>query len=270
MQEIFYRKRVADYIAKPELEVIGKVDRLDPKEQWHIGFPEVETKVDKLWTLKFKHGGKSLGSLTKENPEIILKVFQGLAGVIEGLDIMNRNGIYHRDIKVNNILYNEQGVVRIIDFGIAIIGLPSSPMDEIFAHIYPVWPFETQLVSGNSGVYTTSIYGAYIDHSYFKIIQSMHRLDPSECRDNAVNLKRRFPDGIKLHQEIIKHIDVYSLGVTLSHLLSDSNIIQALSIKQYHSIRDLARKMVEPYTSERISLSNALEEYRKICWSAPT
>ena len=261
---MYYRKRIVDYIAKPELEALKVVDALDPDDQWHVGHAEVETKVDALWTLKFKYSGKSLDHLRKEPPAIIVAVLKGISNIIYGLALLHSKHFYHRDIKTNNILYDEHGVVRLIDFGIAITSLPTLPVDELYTHIYPVWPFETQLVSGNTGLYTTCIYGAYVDSGYYKMLQSLHGLDPSECRDNAVHLKRMFPDQVVLHQEITKGIDVYSLGVTLSHLISDSCICRALSTTQYNSIKQLSRKMIEPYTRTRIGLDILLKEYQEI------
>jgi serine/threonine protein kinase len=261
---MYYRKRLVDHLAKSELRAIKVVDQLDPEEQWHIGHPEIETKAETLWTLKFKYGGKSFVHLRGESPSMILLALKGMSNIMNGILVMHQHNFYHRDIKISNMLYDEQGTVRLIDFGIAITELPSTGIDDLFAHIYPVWPFETQLVSGNTGVYTTNIYGAYVDTSYYKSLQSLHSLDPSECRDNAVHLKRLFPDQVALHQEITKGIDVYSLGVTLSHLISDSSITRVLSTSQYNSIKRLSRKMVEPYTNHRISLTEAMKEYQGI------
>jgi serine/threonine protein kinase len=39
--------------------------------------------------------------------------------VVEGLNYCHSKGIVHRDMKLDNLLFDEQGVVKICDFGVS-------------------------------------------------------------------------------------------------------------------------------------------------------
>ena len=64
--------------------------------------------------------GKTLQEVLDENPVLPNTVTIALAlQILRGIQCAHQNGIYHRDIKPSNILINNDGIVRITDFGIA-------------------------------------------------------------------------------------------------------------------------------------------------------
>lgn len=64
--------------------------------------------------------GKTLREMLREGrkiqPERSLEI---TGGVLEALDYSHRAGIVHRDIKPGNVMLNQYGVVKVMDFGIA-------------------------------------------------------------------------------------------------------------------------------------------------------
>lgn len=58
--------------------------------------------------------GKSINEYLYENPDKVLDIFNQ---TIEGFKYLEENNILHRDIRPENILVSEKGIVKIIDFG---------------------------------------------------------------------------------------------------------------------------------------------------------
>ncbi|WP_445725596.1 protein kinase family protein [Flavobacterium sp.] len=58
--------------------------------------------------------GKSINEYLYENPDKVLDIFNQ---TIEGFKYLEENNILHRDIRPENILVSENGIVKIIDFG---------------------------------------------------------------------------------------------------------------------------------------------------------
>jgi serine/threonine-protein kinase len=63
--------------------------------------------------------GNSLKELIKEETFIIEEVLSTAIQVAEGLNAAHKKGIVHRDIKSDNIMLTAEGLVKIMDFGLA-------------------------------------------------------------------------------------------------------------------------------------------------------
>lgn len=65
-----------------------------------------------------------------KNREIIIKsadIKSWLKMLVEGVTFCHDRRILHRDLKPNNLLLNENGILKIADFGLARFSIPSSP-----------------------------------------------------------------------------------------------------------------------------------------------
>jgi len=66
--------------------------------------------------------GRHVGALLEESEHGYLKIFQALRiarEVVRGLVKAHEAGIIHRDLKPENVMYGEDQVVKILDFGVA-------------------------------------------------------------------------------------------------------------------------------------------------------
>jgi serine/threonine-protein kinase len=64
--------------------------------------------------------GRTLRDLLHSNEQIsINRALQITAGILDALEYSHRKGIIHRDIKPGNVMIAEDGVIKVMDFGIA-------------------------------------------------------------------------------------------------------------------------------------------------------
>lgn len=63
--------------------------------------------------------GRSLRDWMSQGPIPPPQVFAVIHGVLQALDYAHRHSIVHRDMKPENVLISEEGIVKVADFGIA-------------------------------------------------------------------------------------------------------------------------------------------------------
>ncbi|HLL73292.1 MAG TPA: tetratricopeptide repeat protein [Pyrinomonadaceae bacterium] len=63
--------------------------------------------------------GRELGDLMRDGELSIARAIEIIADVAEALCEAHRRGIVHRDVKPSNVIINERGVVKVLDFGLA-------------------------------------------------------------------------------------------------------------------------------------------------------
>lgn len=264
-----HRKRVTEPYAILEVNALQIAYDIDPEGQYHINgtVETVEKRCDKdsLWTIKFPYGGKDLTKLHREKPEVIVKVLKNLPDLMMGISVFHNNNMYHRDLKLNNIVYDAACHVRLIDFGIATSISDDDHVDKIYENIYALWPFETLMISGQKDIFNDNIYGDYISDNYYAKLNKIHHIDATEYKHNVITLRRAFRNRPHdLYSTVVKGIDVYSMGVSLSHLLTDQPVAEILGQSKQKQLLKLCRCMIEPYTKERISMSSAAHEMTRV------
>src|SRR6202047_3792501 len=77
--------------------------------------------------------GKTLRELLGSGPLPMRKAIEIAAQVAEGLTKAHEAGIAHRDLKPENLMISHDGLVKILDFGLAKLGLPSGEEPDIGA-----------------------------------------------------------------------------------------------------------------------------------------
>ncbi|KAI0030720.1 hypothetical protein K488DRAFT_53668 [Vararia minispora EC-137] len=119
--------RKADMIAKNQVTNV-KAERMILMKQAESSFVAklyftFQSKENLYLVMEYLNGGdcaaliKSLGMLPEEWTK------QYIAEVVLGLESLHQRGITHRDLKPDNLLINQQGHLKLTDFGLSKIGL---------------------------------------------------------------------------------------------------------------------------------------------------
>jgi eukaryotic-like serine/threonine-protein kinase len=106
LEQAKHEYRVAQMVNHPNLI---KVYTLETVRDWLF-------RPRKLHLLIEYVNGKTLDTLPRLSVPRLVQIF---AKVAAGLSHMHRRGVYHADLKPNNILLSKAGDVKIIDFGLA-------------------------------------------------------------------------------------------------------------------------------------------------------
>lgn len=140
-------------------------------------------------------------------PRVPLKLFQAfdyLRQITEGLDTTYKKGVVHRDIKPQNILINRKGVVKIVDFGLALADAPTlTDSKDFMGTAYYVSPEQidhAHSVDIRSDIYSLTVMffemiigkPPYIGNSLMDIVsQHKNAPIPSVC-----SIRRELPEAI--------------------------------------------------------------------------
>ena len=98
-----------------EARLISKLDHPNIAHIYAIGNPDEIL----YFAMEFIDGDTLADLITKHNNLYTLRGLDYLITVCETLDFVRQKSIIHRDIKPDNILINDKGVLKIVDFGVA-------------------------------------------------------------------------------------------------------------------------------------------------------
>lgn len=124
--------------------------------------------------------GKTIGELMRERELSLEEILDCVEQTASALAVAHAAGIVHRDIKPENIMRRHDGLLKILDFGIAKLLEPRTP-DFLHETAAPITQTETGLVLG-----------------------TVHYMSPEQARGLAID----------------ERTDIWSLGVVLYEMLA--------------------------------------------------
>ncbi len=102
--------------AKHEFEVAQKLDHPSLIKVYDIRVLKKWFREREVRTLLEYVNGESLEQMTNPDVGLLVVVFAEVAGAVS---FMHRCGVYHADLKPNNIMVSRSGQIKVIDFGLA-------------------------------------------------------------------------------------------------------------------------------------------------------
>jgi serine/threonine-protein kinase len=109
----FYREaKSAAQLSHPHICHVYQVDEAVPADAPYGAEPQPFIAMEFV-------AGKSVLDLIKEGPLTIEEALRIAAAIAEGLGAAHAKGIVHRDIKPGNVMLDGDGVVKVLDFGLA-------------------------------------------------------------------------------------------------------------------------------------------------------
>jgi eukaryotic-like serine/threonine-protein kinase len=106
LEQARHEMRVAQLLNHPNL---AKIYAMETKRDWFFRIRKVHLLIEYV-------NGKTLDIIPRLTLPRLVQIF---AKIASGLAHMHRRGVFHADIKPNNILLSRTGDVKIIDFGLA-------------------------------------------------------------------------------------------------------------------------------------------------------
>ena len=86
-------------------------------------------------SMELVEGSNLKDQLTREGPPGLERAFELAIQIGDGLEAVHKAGIVHRDVKTQNIMVDAQGIVRVMDFGIARAAAPGRPADAATGYV---------------------------------------------------------------------------------------------------------------------------------------
>jgi tetratricopeptide (TPR) repeat protein len=111
--------------ARIEFEAVAQINHPSIAKVFALGH---DNKGSPYLVQEFVPGGNIRGLMKKDST--LLSVLRYLTPLAYALSAVHEKGIIHRDLKPENLMINSQGIIVIIDFGIALLKKQHSPANK--------------------------------------------------------------------------------------------------------------------------------------------
>jgi serine/threonine protein kinase len=292
-RRINYANKIAKLLTKKsantEYEEYSIISKIDPTNKYHLGKPvlceadavdlkkqtdahpckkyEEEKDKQEFRLLIMEYGGIELETYIKTPSEFKTRFWKKIRNLLDGAELFAKNGLTHRDIKMNNILLNPKSENLIyIDFGLSrtMTDLKKDILNGTKkTHFHWIYPFENGLIEDASKI--VKMTDAQFDTYYKKLVKNLlldtssesskHVSEIFALSDNrmaplnqskkesmiydAIDSVRQMGDVDAIVDKMVKSIDTFSLGLTLNRILNafyDANKISDMFYKEMHAL----------------------------------
>jgi len=217
----------------------------------------------KMLSYQSKYGGTTLEKYIFDDRPITFRwLYNSFMHLLNGLALFHQHGVYHIDIKGPNIVIDDSGTCKFIDFGIAIY--PGKDVAEISFPFYNVFPLFFNAYIGRDG--------SHDDDDYYNTYEGyMKWFDKGYKRDTIYDWidheRYRAKKELYLEDVILPNlskIDAYQLADTMNDLyrkmenIAGGNLSDADKVLSQR-IAAMINSMIDP----RIDLQSSVEDVLK-------
>lgn len=218
------------------------------------------------------------------NPVSMKNYLSLLEQVAKCIYVMNSKGYCHHDIKPNNILVNDQGVARLIDFGFMMQSrvIPTGEnrflKKNYWIHPPEYWVMNKKLEGNPISnlekhqyiVHRLNQYNSvFSDKDQTEILQWYIKYWPSLCEMEQAYLKAMTGETLPMMStpEYPLYVDVYSFGIMMMYLIqfvSENSSSDFIGSGVFASYKNIVCGAMHPNLQKRYSISKVLKLIRAL------
>lgn len=217
-----------------------------------------DLKHVKLHEIVYDFGGVELDKIEINDYDFI----KALIIMCKSLQTLHELGFVHRDIKPQNILYNnDNNKLSLIDFGLCI------PFNEVYTNVEKWWvesayfisPPEYNIIDKENKYKNLDIIHTFFNKKDDFYIKKKSEYDVFLNKYNNINNIEDIPEEIR---KIAYKGDIYSLGISLLLLYNENNIKITHENKELimEKISNLINNMIITDPFDRYDLTNVVND----------
>ena len=252
--------------AKDEYERTANINKIHNYRNYYIipehrcvasePYPEscdINSTGNDMNLLFYNDGGKDLEEILASGKYSFEQIMFSMQNIFRGITLMNKEGKYHNDIKPANIVVDEHGKFRLIDFGLA----SDLSLNSIYGTNYAFWPFEFHILGGISSYdmnYVIEYYYNEYRSSLMKFLeQTPEEIEKSDLYNTIEIFKTKNTEEIQ--EQAKKVADVYSIGMTFL------SIMEFFPKKLDKQLKSLLKKLTTNNPFNRLTPAMAEKQY---------
>jgi len=270
-----------------------ELDKLDSKFEFHLRQPllkERKTLCESQtneYLLFYDYGGITLENMLYKikNEDGVKEIIVGLKNILQWIVILNKNKIYHLDVRSCNVLVSESNKYILIDYGISYKYINNKSNEKIIDYNCGIpFPVECFFLWKNiinfdidkftyidfDGIYTKELYEKHVN---FRIKHNVGSFYFDEFCDyyggfniEDINKTRDFLVGLEKEQRIkiiLEKYDVFMFGQLLIQLLYTIKYNKIIYSK-FDELKKYIKKLITFDIKERYNANEAFNEYVRL------
>ena len=185
--------------------------------------------------------GQTLKDYVKEKGRLsVSETINIMRQVCAGVEVAHRYGIVHRDLKPQNIFIRKDGVIKIMDFGIA-YQQDASPLTQTNAVMGSVHYLSPEQARGENASIQTDIYSLGI------VMYEMLSGNVPFTGDSAVNIVlRHLREAVPYVREANEHVPQSVENIIIKATAKDKDL-------RYQSLKEMSRDLITALNVERLN-----------------